>query len=324
MLILSIFATAMWQSNPALSSEKDDAEKAFEKGLEAFSENRFIEAADAFRRAYQRKPSWKLLYNLGQAEVAGKRYGLALDAFEHYLADGGDDVPRERQQEVKQEIERLRGMVGYLKFNAPKGALISVNGVVRGMSPLNMELPVSASVILTVEALEDGKVIAQSETKVNGGRTATVNLMPTEKADPDDNLTTSLKNTSENTTANAQLSPPLIHNTNNAKTLKKLGWISLGVSTSFLIAGAITGGLALHKNDEINSKCDESGCYDTEYDLLDSRESLANASTIFLTGGAVLAATSFVLLVLSKKKQNKDRPVSAMFNPTGIVLEGSF
>ena len=29
----------------------------------------------------------------GQAEAAGKRYGLALEAFEKYLAEGGDEEP---------------------------------------------------------------------------------------------------------------------------------------------------------------------------------------------------------------------------------------
>ena len=54
---------------------------------------RFLEAVRAFRSANEINPSWKIEFNIGQCEAALKRYGLAMEAFEKYLALGGDEVP---------------------------------------------------------------------------------------------------------------------------------------------------------------------------------------------------------------------------------------
>jgi tetratricopeptide (TPR) repeat protein len=76
------------------------AEEAYESGQPFFAEQRFVESADSFRKAYELKPSWKIFYNIGQAESAAKRYGSALDAFEQYLADGGDEIDATQTRKV--------------------------------------------------------------------------------------------------------------------------------------------------------------------------------------------------------------------------------
>ena len=72
------------------ADDKKKAKTAFDRGRASFEQQQYKDAADAFREAYDLMPSWKLLYNIGQAEAAGSRYGLALDSFERYLAVGGD------------------------------------------------------------------------------------------------------------------------------------------------------------------------------------------------------------------------------------------
>ena len=67
---------------------KDKAVQAFQEGKRLYGDKKFKEAADAFRLANHLRRSWKLLYNIGQCEAAAKRYGMALDAFERYVAEG--------------------------------------------------------------------------------------------------------------------------------------------------------------------------------------------------------------------------------------------
>ena len=143
-------------------AEDEQAEAAFDRGTAAFKEERFDEAVDAFREAYRLRPSWKILYNIGHGEAACKRYGLALDAFEQYLVKGGDEVPLDRQRAVREEIERLQGLVGYLKVIAPEGAMVSVDGVERDAAPLVRELPVAAAVVHAVTATRGGALQAET------------------------------------------------------------------------------------------------------------------------------------------------------------------
>ena len=65
-----------------------------------YGDKKFKEAADAFRLANHLRRSWKLLYNIGQCEAAAKRYGMALDAFERYVAEGGFSLKAELGKEA--------------------------------------------------------------------------------------------------------------------------------------------------------------------------------------------------------------------------------
>ncbi len=66
-------------------AENDYAWNLYRKGIEDFKAARYQNAVNAFREAYSARPSWKILYNIGQCEAAITRYGLALEAFEKYM-----------------------------------------------------------------------------------------------------------------------------------------------------------------------------------------------------------------------------------------------
>jgi hypothetical protein len=48
----------------------DEAKELFHDGIDAFERGDYKQAAEAFRKAYTAKESWKVLYNIGQAEAA--------------------------------------------------------------------------------------------------------------------------------------------------------------------------------------------------------------------------------------------------------------
>ena len=139
--------------------QPDEAKAAFEEGASLFSAGDFPAAAKAFRRAYEIKPSWRLLYNIGQSEAAAKRHGLAMDAFEKYLSQGGDDVDEARRVEVTAEVERLRTIVGTIEVTAPNDSLVEIDGIERGTTPLPGRLKVAAGVEHQVAVRKGGKVL---------------------------------------------------------------------------------------------------------------------------------------------------------------------
>ncbi len=152
----------------------EQAKTAFDKGKELFHKKEYAEAAEAFSKAYNLKKTWKLLYNIGQSEASAKRHGLALEAFEQYLAEGGDDVPVEKRDYVISEVKRLREMVGSLDVHAPEGALVIVDGVERGTAPLVGPLTVAAGMNhnVLVKHLEDK--LLDRVVRVRSGQTLVV------------------------------------------------------------------------------------------------------------------------------------------------------
>ena len=83
-------ASADKTAAPKKEKKEDAAIQAFERGKYHFERSEFDDAAQAFRLADSLRPNWKIRYNLAQSEAAAKRYGLALEAFEAYLAGGGE------------------------------------------------------------------------------------------------------------------------------------------------------------------------------------------------------------------------------------------
>ncbi len=120
-LLMTLTVGLVFSAAPCLHADDDEAKAAFEEGKRHFHAEEFEEAADAFRKAHELKPNWKLLFNIGQSEAAAKRFGLALEAFETYLAQGGDEVQVDRRDEVLSEIKQFRDMTGFLELEGRVG-----------------------------------------------------------------------------------------------------------------------------------------------------------------------------------------------------------
>jgi len=317
--IAVVFAMALGlQSATALA---DEAKDAYDKGVEAFNSSRYSEAADLFREANELKPSWKLLYNIGQSEAAAKRHGLALEAFETYLAKGGDDIPDSRREEVMAEVDRLRKMVGMVEIKAPEGAEVFVDGVSRGTAPLLGKLPVSAGVKHTTHAVLEGEKIKQREFKVMGSDTITVDLSPDKEgpAEP------------EPGDADPESSPQPPPVEDGPSGLKTGGWVMVGVGGAMLIAGAVTGAMSLNLDDELYNDCPDNHCADDRQKDIDKLGSLSAVTDVMLFGGGAIAATGVVLLIIDAKKnreseQTDDVSVIPSAGPgfTGAVIQGRF
>jgi len=149
-------------------ADKNAAREAFDDGLAHYEAKRYEEALAAFRLANGIFPSWKLHFNIGQCEAALKRYGLAMDQFERYMAEGGDDVKAERAEYVVEELRRLKELVGTVEVEGPDGLVVLVDGLERGTTPLGTGIRVTAGRDLEVEVLKDGKTVLERVVTVGG------------------------------------------------------------------------------------------------------------------------------------------------------------
>ena len=121
------------------------AREHFQKGVAAFNDKRFGEAASEFDEAYRLSPATVVLYNIGQVDVILGRPVEAVATFERYLAEGAASIPTERQAEVRAEIDKQRTRIGTVTVSTqPAGAQVRVDGLLVGKTPLAHPISVAA------------------------------------------------------------------------------------------------------------------------------------------------------------------------------------
>jgi tetratricopeptide (TPR) repeat protein len=299
---------------------QDSARQFFFKGQTAFANNNYAEAARLFRTAYSLQPSWKLFYNIGQAEESAKHYGLALDAFELYVSKGGDDISQERQQEILKEISYLRNMVGIIEIEAPDGSELFVDSSSRGTKPFKGIIRTAVGKH-TVQLKYKNKIIYNKNITISKGGVTKIRVvsesdknMPVavqsqkgdgqkkEQPDADKNKTT---NSEQNSSGNG------LPAAQKGKTRALLaGAIATGAgAVAGLTLGIIFNAKASGYNDD-RANAKKENDYDS---AVKADDKLHTSVAVMWTGyiaGAVLAATSATLFVLYMRKNKKDKKVA--------------
>jgi hypothetical protein len=170
-LILAALATLTFASANAWAltpDEKAAAQEHFDRGVQAFEDRRFAEAAEEFNTAYQIAPAYALLYNIGQVNTALGNSVEAADAYEKYLAQAGTSISEKRRKEVVAELEDQRARIGQVALTAaPEGAEVRVDGKLVGKAPLCESLRLSAGKH-SVMLLADGYTAQVREIEVTG------------------------------------------------------------------------------------------------------------------------------------------------------------
>lgn len=297
---------------PANGSPEAAAQIAFREGVELFKNARYEEAVAAFRRANEIRPSWKILYNIGQCEAALKRYGRALEAFETYLAEGGDDVPTERVDYVIEEVRRLKEMVGSIDFGVPAGLSVVVDGEVRGRTPLGGPVRVTAGVPHAVRLLADFEEVSARTVTVGSGQQVTIELGEGKAAQP----------ISPHAAEPAASLEPQPAPEGRTRLAPVYFWVGLGV-TGALGIGTVALELA------IKDKWEEASADPANASLKDEGKSLQAAGIALLacTGAAALA-TAVLAIFTDFRGDEDDAPVSigpaSVQGGGGLAVEGRF
>ena len=171
MLVTALIAATFSVGARARAADADAtaaAREHFRRGLAAYADERFAEAADEFDQAYKLSPAFKLLYNIGQVDVALGRSVEAVDAFDRYLKQGAAAIPEERRREVAAEVEKQLARIGTISIRTfPEGAEIRIDGGLRGRTPLARAVRLNAG-RHTIEAVLSGYTPQSREIDVVG------------------------------------------------------------------------------------------------------------------------------------------------------------
>ena len=120
-----------------------EARAAFDRGVAAFERQEYAEALEAFWKAYELSPQAATLYHVGSAQrmlddIPAARETLRL--FLSQTADGSEARLREEAQRSLDEMDRLPCSLMIEVDRA--GALVFVDDLVRGVSPLAIPVDV--------------------------------------------------------------------------------------------------------------------------------------------------------------------------------------
>src|SRR6476469_8681525 len=95
---------------------KEEARAHFQKGIEDYADGDFQAALIELERAYALKPTYRLLYNLGQVAYELRDYTATERYFMQYLAEGKDEIPADRRAEVEQDLARVRARIASVRL----------------------------------------------------------------------------------------------------------------------------------------------------------------------------------------------------------------
>ena len=302
---VSVNESAFEEADGPRDKIAEQAVQAFKRGTYHFSRGEYVLAAEAFRLADQLRPNWKILYNLAQSEAAAKRYGLALEAFEAYLVRGGDEVPAHRKASVLRDVEQFRQLVGALEIVAPDGASILVDDVPRGTAPLSGMVLVSAGVDHRLQIRIEGELYAERTVKVSGEMQRLLDLSQ-RTTSPEVSTETSAPEPRPASSPEDGAAP--VSRRNNGMFVA--GLTLTGVGGASLIAGVVTGALALAEDSELEPICSDDGCPSDKQGDVQKMENLALSTNVLLAVGGTAAVAGVVLTVLAKRRGKNEEQIS--------------
>ena len=101
------------------------------------------------------------------------------------------------------------------------------------------------------------------------------------------------------------------------------GWISGGVGVAALVAGAVTGGLALSLDGDLSDTCVDGSCPSDKGEDIDRLTTLSTATDVLLVVGGTLTAGGILMLALDASSDSSPS-VGITLRPGGVFVRGSF
>jgi hypothetical protein len=305
---LVVLCSAAHAQDPKRPSKADisEAQAHFARATDYYSENDYAAALIEFRRANELAPTFRLWFNIGQVCYQLKDYPGALDSFTRYLAEGGSEVPAQRQEEVEKEIERLRNRVATVRIttNLPN-AEIAIDDVIVGKSPLADPVVLGAGRRRISAALKGHPTV----TKV-------IDIAGLEQVAMKLEFVENLPRPSPAVSAAAK-APPVVTRVEKAGT-PIVPWVVSGV---LAVGAGVTAGMALMTSSELKERRAVFGSSASERAELSIRtRNLGIASDALLAATVVMVGISSYLTFF----RSDSNAVAVSVGPTHIALEARF
>ena len=328
---LSIASAGMAQPRAKEDADSAKAAARFQQGVELYREGSYEGALAEFRKAYQISPSYRVLYNIAQAQYALHDFVGAYRSLVQYLGEGGGEIAADRRAQVDEMSARLAERIAHLEISTNvTGADIRVDDVSVGTSPLPGPVPVNVGP-RRVRAVKVGAPVAARMLTVAGKEHMRVDLHIDEPVAASARVESGAAPRSPLPTTIAPTGALVLRA--EAPTAPSRAGLMVSLSTTAVLAVAtgVCGYLALGAQKDLKNQLNVYP--NTKARIEDARTKSKNygyvtdalgAATIISGGMALYFALSHGGAPQKAKSRNTD--VSVVLAPTvgGMVLQGSF
>jgi len=282
------------------------ADEQFRRGREEQNRGNCQKALEYFRASHALKPQRGTLLNMGLCE---KQLGQLAKAMQHLeevlpqLPQGDDrrDIVRENLTELKAKVPWLRIV---LTANAPVGTIVTYDDSELEPTMIGTDIPVDPGKhVVIVEAT--GLPNRRYEVMIEEGKRQTLRVEP------------------------GVLSKPVAIKEEAPQSKGKLiaGVAAGGVGVLGVVAGAITGGMALRNHSAAEKACPtRNGCNGDTLNLVRQGETLSTISTVAFAVGVVGLGVGVPLVLTNRNAYEKAPTVGLVVSPYGasVGLSGAF
>ncbi|MBI4705825.1 MAG: tetratricopeptide repeat protein [Deltaproteobacteria bacterium] len=277
----------------AQPSESDvaTARQLAQEAQQALDAKDYAAAADRFKRAESLYHAPTLLLGLARAYVGLGKYVAAREAYNKVVREKlGPDASkpfREAVEAARTEVVGLDAKIAWvtIEVEGPTDPAVTLDAEAIPTASLGVRRAIDPGEHV-VRASAPGYVAREQKLAVDAGGSQQVKLT----LQPDPNA---------NRPAAAPVATPGPDTGGGGGTLRLLGFVSLGVGGAGLIAGAVTGALAMDKHSELESACSNGICSPDEEATLDGYHTLGTISTVGFVAGGVLAAGGLALVLFA-------------------------
>lgn len=307
----------------AQGRDRAGAEALFRAGRDAAERGDYATACQRFEESNRLDPALGTLFNLADCEEKTGKLASAWQRFREVAqrlspTDERSAIARDRAAALEPRLPKL---VLHLAEGVPPEAVVVRDGVELGTASLGLGLPVDPGAhVVLVRA--PGRVDKRYELTLQEAETRELHLEAGEveaAATPGPEVPPTTP--SSTTSSTLTVLPP-----NESAPSKTAGYVITGVGAASLVAGLVTGGLALSRKGEMDDNCDARGaCNQTGLDAAEAGDTFATISTVTFGLGAVGVALGTVLL-LTSEDETKRISVGATTGPHGgeLLLQGQF
>ncbi|MEM7609350.1 MAG: PEGA domain-containing protein [Myxococcota bacterium] len=276
----------------------EEARDRIARGEQAFRDEDFETALTEFEEAYRLIPAehparFLTLFNVARSHQRLFQYDQAIAYYRRYLDEGGEDAVD--RSEVETILRTLEELLASIDVRSNVSAEIWIDGRRMGQAPCVVRVTAGRH---AVELVADGYQSSQQELQIAARTERTLEFTLEPVPEPSDGLR-----------------PTAF-------------WATAGASAAVLVAGAVVGGVALARRNNVDERLDDPlrRFEVDEGDRSSIRALSTTADTLFAVGGA-LAVTAIALGLLTDWTGGDDTRarISPVFGPSdfGVSVGGS-
>lgn len=284
----------VWVSDGWAQSEADTAtaRELAQEANSALEQKDYQRAADLFGRAEKLHHAPTLLVGLARAYTGLGKYVEAREAYNKALREelpsNANPALKKAVEDAKLEVVALEDKIGWvtIQVEGAQEPKVTIDDQNVAVASLGVKRAVNPGVHV-VRAIADGYKSAEASVEIEAGASKDVEL----KLEIDPNAKVSEDPKPDGGGAATSSGSP--------STLQIVGFVGIGVGAAGLIVGAVTGGLAMGKHNELEDNCPDGQCPGSQRDNLDAFRTLGTVSTVGFVVGGVLAAAGIVLVIVA-------------------------